>query len=80
MADIHNRMPVILPPTAYDLWLDPDTTEPEVLNGLLVPYPADEMMAHPVSDIVNSPRNDTPDCIEAAEPEQHTDPEQLSLL
>lgn len=80
MADIHNRMPVILPPTAYELWLDPDTTEPDVLNGLLAPYPADDMVAHPVSNKVNTPKNDTPDCIEPVDVEANRDPEQLSLL
>lgn len=81
MADIHDRMPVILPESAYDLWLDPDTTEPEVLNGLLVPYPTESMTAHPVSSTVNSPRNEGADCIAPAEPgEDRSDAEQLSLL
>jgi putative SOS response-associated peptidase YedK len=81
MADIHNRMPVILPPDSYDLWLDPDTTEPEILNGLLHPYPAEDMTLHPVSDTVNSPRNDETACIEPVtlEPPQ-PEAEQLSLL
>ena len=80
MAPIHNRMPVILPPNAYDLWLDPDTTEPEVLNGLLVPYPSEHMSAHPVSETVNSPKNDTSECIIPVPPETYAKPEQLSLL
>ena len=80
IADIHNRMPVILPEQAYDLWLDHDTTEAEILNGLLVPYPADEMTAHPVANTVNSPRNDVANCIEPVTITPSTDPEQLSLL
>ena len=63
MATIHNRMPVILSEDNYDLWIDPDTFEPEILNGLLRPYPDQEMLAHPVADTVNSPRNDFRDCI-----------------
>lgn len=80
MADIHNRMPVILPPNAYDLWLDPGTNEPEILNGLLTAYPSEEMVAHPVSSTVNSPRNDVAECIEPVQMTESTDPEQLSLL
>lgn len=58
LAPIHNRMPVILPPAAYALWLDP-----AALNHLLTPYPADLMTAYPVSRLVNSPSTDTPACI-----------------
>ncbi|MEW5957171.1 MAG: SOS response-associated peptidase [Chloroflexota bacterium] len=63
LAQIHNRMPVILPPTVYEQWLDPTERSPEQLNGLLTPYPATEMTAHPVSKLVNSPQNDTPECV-----------------
>ena len=61
---IHDRMPVILNPTDYDRWLDPSIQEPEVLKPLLRPYPADEMMAYPVSTRVNNPANDSPECVE----------------
>ncbi len=65
MANIHNRMPVILPRQAYKQWLDPaEHKSTEQLQALLVPYPAKEMTAHPVSTTVNNPRNDVPDCIE----------------
>jgi putative SOS response-associated peptidase YedK len=65
MANIHNRMPVILPRPAYAQWLDPAEQSPDRLRGLLEPYPAEEMAAYPVSTIVNNPRNDSPDCIAA---------------
>ena len=61
---IHDRMPVILSPTDYDRWLDPSIQEPAVLQTLLRPYPADEMMAYPVSTRVNNPANDSPECVE----------------
>jgi putative SOS response-associated peptidase YedK len=80
MARIHNRMPVILPENAYDLWLDPDTTESEILNGLLVPYRADEMTVHPVANTVNSPRNDLSECIAPVAMPTPEPPAQLSLL
>ena len=63
MAQIHNRMPVILPPEAYTQWLDPAEQKPDTLQPLLKPYPAEEMTAYPVSRQVNNPRNDVPDCI-----------------
>ena len=64
VGDIHNRMPVILGPEDYSLWLDPDFKEREALTSLLRPYPNDAMEAYPVSRRVNSPSNNTPDCIE----------------
>jgi putative SOS response-associated peptidase YedK len=60
MEPIHNRMPVILPPDAYDIWLATEDRQATQLNGLLVPYPASEMIAFPVSRMVNSPQTDTP--------------------
>ena len=62
VAPIHHRMPVILPPAAYDAWLG-GSTPPDALQSLLVPYPAEEMTAWEVSSRVSSPRNDSPDCI-----------------
>ena len=64
IALIHNRMPVILPPNAYNLWLDPREQSPLALDPLLQPYPADYMAAYPVSTFVNSPGNDSPVCIQ----------------
>ncbi len=64
METIHNRMPVIVPEGAYDLWLDSGEHNPEELNPILMPYPADEMVAFPVSRMVNSPEIDLPKCIE----------------
>jgi putative SOS response-associated peptidase YedK len=63
MEAIHNRMPVILPESAYAQWIEPAPLTPERLLPLLQPYPADGMIAHPVSTLVNSPANDRPECI-----------------
>jgi putative SOS response-associated peptidase YedK len=60
---IHDRMPVILPPAAYDLWLDPTIHEVERIQGVLVPYAAKEMTVYPVSPRVNNPAYDTPECL-----------------
>ncbi|MCT7949933.1 SOS response-associated peptidase [Ancylothrix sp. C2] len=64
MQPIHDRMPVILHPKDYDLWLDPDQEKVDVLQGLLQPYSQEEMTAYPVSTIVNKPANDSPECVE----------------
>lgn len=63
MAQFHHRMPVILPREHHELWLSPEPLDPALLAPLLVPYPAEEMVAYPVATTVNSPRNDSPDCV-----------------
>ena len=63
LQSIHNRMPVILPSQAQPAWLDPSEQSPDRLSKLLISYPSDEMMAHPVSRLVNSPQNDVAECI-----------------
>ena len=65
VREVHHRMPVILPPETYDLWLDQDMRETEPLLDLLRPYPDDGMEAYPVSRFVNSPSNDDERCIES---------------
>jgi putative SOS response-associated peptidase YedK len=63
LAPIHDRMPVILRPESYDLWLDPQATAVS-LRKLLVPYSASTLLSHPVSSAVNSPQNDGPELID----------------
>jgi putative SOS response-associated peptidase YedK len=65
MTTIHNRMPVILSPDDYDLWLEPEFYEQDKLLEMLRPYPAIKMTAYTVGAIVNNPRNETKKCIEA---------------
>jgi putative SOS response-associated peptidase YedK len=60
---IHNRMPVILKQGDEDQWVDPENKDVEHLSGLLVPYKSKLMKAHEVSRLVNSPSNNSPDCI-----------------
>ncbi len=54
MASIHNRMPAILLPALEDVWLDPKMTDTSEALTLLTPYPADAMIATPVSTRVNT--------------------------
>ena len=63
VRDIHNRMPVILPKDAYEIWLTPGELAPQKLDPLLKPYTNAEMTAYPVSTLVNSPANESPECI-----------------
>jgi putative SOS response-associated peptidase YedK len=60
MSHIHNRMPVILKPEDYSLWIETGEQPINRLQALLKPYPADEMKAYAVSRMVNSPNVDEP--------------------
>jgi putative SOS response-associated peptidase YedK len=60
---LHDRMPVILAPESFDLWLDPAVDDRARLQELLVPYDGSVMETVPVSRVVNSPAYDGPDCI-----------------
>jgi putative SOS response-associated peptidase YedK len=60
---IHNRMPVILSRETENAWLDQDIGDPGFLMELLGPYPSEEMEAYQVSTLVNSPANETSECI-----------------
>lgn len=64
VGQIHNRMPVILSRESERVWLDSSITEDQILKNYLVPYPGEMMEAYMVSDLVNSPKNDLPQCIE----------------
>lgn len=64
MRPIHNRMPVIIHPADYDLWLDPTVQKGAAVQHLLRSFEADAMQAYPVSTAVNSPRNESVDCVE----------------
>ena len=63
LQPIHDRMPVIIAPADYEAWLSPQTQRPEALQPLLRPYPAALMATYPVSPLVNSPYNDSAECI-----------------
>jgi putative SOS response-associated peptidase YedK len=63
LAEIHNRMPVILPTQSYTDWLHEGEHDPALLSSFLQPYGSEEMQAYPVLRHVNSPQNDSPECI-----------------
>jgi putative SOS response-associated peptidase YedK len=64
---LHDRMPVILEAQAYEPWLDPELHDREKLLPLLHSYSAKDMIAYPVSSLVNNPRHDDAKCVEPIE-------------
>ena len=68
MSPIHDRMPVILPASQWDKWLDPENNDLVELNGLLVPAPDTILTMHPVSTDVNKVANKGPELIEEIDP------------
>jgi len=66
LRPIHDRMPVILEPESFGLWLDPGETNPDRLAPLFEAGPGDELETFPVSRRVNSPANNDPECAEPA--------------
>ena len=73
VADLHDRMPVILPETAYHDWVDVDRVDADAAAGLLVTYPADDMYAYPVGRRVGNVANEGPSLLEC-EPEDAQQP------
>jgi putative SOS response-associated peptidase YedK len=67
---LHDRMPVMLPREAEELWLASSTPLPE-LSRLLVPIPASETIVRPVGSAVNDARYDGPECLEPRELAAH---------
>jgi putative SOS response-associated peptidase YedK len=67
LADVHNRMPVILPRDVYDAWLDPRIQDETVAIGMLRPFRANRMRRFPVSALVNRAANDGPECSAAVD-------------
>ncbi len=77
VEDLHNRMPVIVAPDKYDLWLDPDVTDFEAIRDILKPYDAAQMRCYPVSRKLNNSKIDN---AEAASPVTLDTPTQGQLF
>jgi putative SOS response-associated peptidase YedK len=72
-AAVHDRMPVILNPDNYDLWLDPGFTDVTAVSEMLKPYDARLMRSYTVSTRINHVANNDPECsapVAAASPSQ----------
>jgi putative SOS response-associated peptidase YedK len=72
MAPIHDRMPVILPPSAWGEWLARGNDDLVSLGKLLVPAPAKLLTMHPVSTDVNNVRVKDAHLAEPVDPEEPT--------
>ena len=67
---IHDRMPVILDPDGYELWLDPGMTDVSAASELLKPYDAGLMRCYPISTRINHVANDDEECSAPVELDQ----------
>lgn len=68
VAEVHDRMPAILPPRAWDTWLDPAGADLDLLGTLLVPAPASLLELRPVGTAVNNVRNHGADLLDRIDP------------
>jgi len=66
-STVHDRMPVILDPGGYDLWLDPGMQNVATISELLKPYDARLMRCYPVSSRINRVANDDQECSRPAQ-------------
>ncbi|HEY3781934.1 MAG TPA: SOS response-associated peptidase [Fimbriimonadaceae bacterium] len=64
VAKLHDRMPVILAPEDYALWLDRHECDTAKLMPLMSPYPSERMKATAVNPVVGNSRIDTPECVQ----------------
>ena len=63
LADVHDRMPVVLPPSAWDRWLDPEDDDVAGRQALLVPAPDDLLERVAVGPAVGNVANDGPELL-----------------
>jgi putative SOS response-associated peptidase YedK len=69
IAHIHDRMPVIVPPQAFDFWLDPNV-DAEMAAAVIAPAPDGLLESYLVSSAVNRTANDTPDLLDPLREEE----------
>jgi putative SOS response-associated peptidase YedK len=67
LAPLHHRMPVILPPEAFEPWLDHRNTDAETAAALIAPAREDLLEVYPMSDAVNRAAKDSAELIEPVE-------------
>jgi putative SOS response-associated peptidase YedK len=64
LAPIHDRMPAVIAPEAFDMWLDCDRVDTELASALIAPAPEQAFEAYEISTAVNRTANDGPQLIE----------------
>ena len=80
LADLHDRMPVILPDDAWQRWLDSAAADAGELRAMLEPSDAMALRIHPVERLVNDVRRDGPELIEPLAPVMAVDAESENTL
>ena len=68
LSDIHTRMPVVLSPEVWSIWLTEQELDTKTRENLLAPYSNDGWKKVPVSTLVNSVKNDSSDCLNPVRP------------
>jgi putative SOS response-associated peptidase YedK len=68
LATIHERMPVVIAPDAFDFWLDCRKVDADTAAALIAPAPEHALAAYEISPAVNHVANDSPELIAPAEP------------
>jgi putative SOS response-associated peptidase YedK len=63
-AELHNRMPVVLKPESWPVWLGKQPSDASALKALLAPFPSEEMTCWPVSARVGNVKNNDPTLID----------------
>jgi len=63
-AELDNRMPVVLKPETWPVWLGEEPADASLLKAMLAPFPSDEMTSWPVSARVGNVKNNHPSLIE----------------
>ena len=65
LSVLHDRMPVIVDPANYGLWMEPDVTEPDLVSPVIDRNLGSDLDFYPISKHVNDVRNDDPLCLKA---------------
>ena len=69
LAEIHNRMPLVLPRSGWPRWLDPAVEDPADLLGPWDEVSGEHLELRPVAPLVNKVDNNGPELVERAEPQ-----------
>ncbi len=67
LSPIHDRMPVIVPPSAYRTWLDSEQQDAATIAATMATWDVSEWCCDPVDTYVNRPQHDDPRCLQPAE-------------
>lgn len=79
LASLHDRMPVVLPESAYTAWLDPANDDVAALSHMIETGSVTDLRHYPVSLYVNNPKNEGPKCIEPVTTPEAVGPLPLTL-